>query len=169
MLIVSLSIYLYGNICLKLYLSDINSVGDQADIFINTISSVENLIISYFNESYDHIIEEIELIREIGNYWKDLYKELFCQYQKSKINFTSEKSLLLENEILEKLEKDGQILILTERKIEASLIWLMIKKLSRWKLKVFIDHKPREINYTGFGESDLSEAIMCREIEKFYK
>ena len=168
MLIASLSIYLYGDIYLCIQQSGINSIQDHSHSFNDTISWAEDFIIN-FNNSDNISYEEIDLIHEISNYWKDLYSELFNQWQQQSMSFASEKATLLEYEVFNQLESDSQIIVLTERKIEALMICRMLNKQTNSNIKLYVEHQSTETNYTGLGASYLSKNQMEQDVENFKK
>ena len=168
MLIASLSIYLYGDIYLCIQQSGINLIQDHSHSFNDTISWIEDFIIN-FNNSGNISYEEIDLIHEISSYWKDLYSELFNQWQQQSVSFASEKATLLEYEVFNQLESDSQIIVLTERKIEALMICRMLSKQTNSNIKLYVEHQSTETNYTGLGASYLSKNQMNQDIENFKK
>ena len=85
------------------------------------------------------------------------------------MSFVSEKATLLEYEVFNQLESDSQIIVLTERKIEALMICRMLSKQTNSNIKLYVEHQSTETNYTGLGASYLSKNQMSQDIENFKK
>ena len=99
-----------------------DDVKDLSDSFIDLISWIEKM----FTESIKS--EEIEQIKEISSYWRELYWKLFNLLQEEQISFECEKTKILEDKINQELNNNSQVLILVEDSFDAYLIEKLLRK-----------------------------------------
>ena len=150
----------------SLHIRNENLSEKQADAIIRVITWAENSIKMHSpNES----IEEIQLITDIANYWKELIKSIF----QMNLQFEYSSNFNKIDILIEKLEQINQSkwLILVERRLDAYLVHKAINDFAldspnseiNHSCSLYLEEDVSNRNYTGYGGSWLNKSIVDEE------